>query len=235
MTFHVSTLVTDLIEAASAACSPAEIGRAFFATLQPFGARAIYARAIRSATRDDEHIYSRISPPRWEDIYAERRFSEANFLLREVRRRAEPFRWSRIELRTDRERELAGVLADLRLPDGIGAPVHAPGYLGVTSVAFERLHQVAPAERSAIGVAATVLHHRMRSLSPPLAVKGPALSPRERDCLALIADGKSDWEIGELLAIAETTVDTHVRNARRKLGARSRAQAVALSLAAGLI
>jgi DNA-binding CsgD family transcriptional regulator len=156
-------------------------------------------------------------------------------MLRVLRRRAEPFRWSGIEVRTQQERDLKQVLVDLNLPDGIGAPVYAPGYLGVTSIAFERLDQVAPADRVAIGLASTVLHHRMRALAPPNAIHAPALSPRERDCLALIAEGWPDWEIGERLGIAETTVETHVRNARRKLSARSRAQAVALALAAGVI
>jgi DNA-binding CsgD family transcriptional regulator len=223
-----------MIDSASAAASAAEVGRSFFAALRPYGVRALFARSLRSAEPDDADIYSRISPPQWEEIYDQRGFGEANYLVRELRRRGEPFRWSSIELRTDKERELAQVLVDLRLPDGIGAPVHAPGYIGVTSVAFERLDQLAPPERSAIALAASVLHHRMRRLSPAARVRAPALSPRERDCLALISEGHSDWEIGEVLGLAETTVHTHVINARRKLGARSRAQAVALCIHAGL-
>lgn len=236
MAFHVSAHAFDLIESAASAQSAAEVGRRLFAALQRHGARAIYARSLRSARPDDEHIYSRISPPGWEALYAERRFAEANYLVREVRRRGEPFRWSDAELRTDRERELAEVLKDMHFPDGVAAPVHGPGgYQGVTSIAFERLSEIAPPERAAIGIAATVLHMRMRSLTPPERVATPRLSQRERDCLGLIAQGKTDWEIGETLCIAETTVLSHVQRARRKLGAKTRAQAVALCVAMGLI
>jgi DNA-binding CsgD family transcriptional regulator len=110
-----------------------------------------------------------------------------------------------------------------------------PGYLGVTSLCFERLGDVAPEEQAAIGFAATALHHRMRALAPPGVTETASLSPRERDCIALIADGWTDWEISELLGVSETTVITHVQNARRKLGAKSRAQAVAICMSAGVI
>jgi DNA-binding CsgD family transcriptional regulator/PAS domain-containing protein len=53
------------------------------------------------------------------------------------------------------------------------------------------------------------------------------LTARERDALSWVAQGKSDWEIAVILGLSETTVRFHVDNARRKLGAVNRAQAVA--------
>ena len=105
----------------------------------------------------------------------------------------------------------------------------------MTSIAFERLDGLSPSERSAVAGAALILHLRMRELSPARSVAGPALSRRERDCMGLVAQGCSDWEISERLGVAEATVISHLQNARRKLGARSRAQAVALALLGGLI
>ncbi len=56
------------------------------------------------------------------------------------------------------------------------------------------------------------------------------LTARERDALAWVAEGKSDWEIAVILGLSETTVRFHVDNARKKLGAVNRAQAVARML-----
>lgn len=53
------------------------------------------------------------------------------------------------------------------------------------------------------------------------------LTTREREALTWVAEGKSDWEIAMILGLSETTVRFHVDNARRKLGAVNRAQAVA--------
>lgn len=60
-------------------------------------------------------------------------------------------------------------------------------------------------------------------------------SKREREVLALLARGETDAQIADRLELSPATVQTHVRNAKAKLGARTRAQAVALALVAGLI
>jgi PAS domain S-box-containing protein len=63
--------------------------------------------------------------------------------------------------------------------------------------------------------------------------RGP--SAREREVLGLLARGSTDAEIASLLGLSSATVQTHVRNAKAKLGAKTRAQAVALALGHGLI
>ena len=61
------------------------------------------------------------------------------------------------------------------------------------------------------------------------------LTDRERDALAWVAKGKSDWEISRILGVSEATARFHVDNARRKLGAANRAHAVARMAVAGLL
>src|ERR671922_944374 len=58
---------------------------------------------------------------------------------------------------------------------------------------------------------------------------------REREVLALLAAGATDEQIAEMLQLSAATVQTHVRNAKAKLGARTRAQAVAMALQHGMI
>jgi len=55
----------------------------------------------------------------------------------------------------------------------------------------------------------------------------PSFSARERDCLAYVADGMRDREIATRLGVGEATVRFHVDNARRKLQATNRMQAIA--------
>lgn len=58
---------------------------------------------------------------------------------------------------------------------------------------------------------------------------GAPLSGREREILGLLAAGESGAQIAEALVLSPETVRTHIRNAMSKLGASSRAQAVALA------
>src|ERR1700737_2334161 len=60
------------------------------------------------------------------------------------------------------------------------------------------------------------------------------LSARELECLRWVAAGKTDWEISVILSISAATVRFHLDRARAKLGARTRAQAVARLVLHGL-
>lgn len=59
------------------------------------------------------------------------------------------------------------------------------------------------------------------------------LTEREGEVVGLVAAGHTGREIADELHISHDTVRTHVRNAQEKLGARSRAQLVAIALASG--
>jgi DNA-binding NarL/FixJ family response regulator len=52
-----------------------------------------------------------------------------------------------------------------------------------------------------------------------------SLSPREKEVLALLAQGLSNVAIGQALFISPVTVKVHVRHIFDKLGVRSRAEA----------
>ena len=74
---------------------------------------------------------------------------------------------------------------------------------------------------------------RFRDAPEPPGPRSPTV--REREILELLAGGRTDGQIADLLELSPATVQTHVRNAKSKLGARTRAQAVAIALQRGLI
>ena len=66
--------------------------------------------------------------------------------------------------------------------------------------------------------------------------KGPiGLSPRERDVIALLADGCSNRDIAERLVLSVRTVEKHIANVYAKIGARGRGDAAAFAVRNGLV
>jgi DNA-binding NarL/FixJ family response regulator len=61
------------------------------------------------------------------------------------------------------------------------------------------------------------------------------LTPREAEVLGLLAQGRTNRQIGSALYISEKTASVHVSNLVAKLGASGRTEAVAIAAARGLL
>lgn len=64
---------------------------------------------------------------------------------------------------------------------------------------------------------------------------GESLTPREREVLRLLSDGKTTSAIAAEVGLSNSTVRTHVEHMRAKLGARTRAALVARGFDLGLL
>jgi DNA-binding NarL/FixJ family response regulator len=80
-------------------------------------------------------------------------------------------------------------------------------------------------------VIARFAHHQPPLRSPDTVAR---LTDREQDVLRLLAQGKSNAEIGAALFVSEATVKTHMSNLLSKLGLRDRVQAVIFAYEHGL-
>jgi DNA-binding NarL/FixJ family response regulator len=74
----------------------------------------------------------------------------------------------------------------------------------------------------------------LRSPRSPAAGGGHALTPREEEVLALIAEGLTNRQIAERLVISEHTARNHVANILDKLGLSRRSEAAAYAARRGL-
>ena len=61
------------------------------------------------------------------------------------------------------------------------------------------------------------------------------LTPREREVLRLLVEGRSDKEIAAALFVGPRTVQTHVANLFAKLGVNARAEAAAVAVRRGFV
>src|SRR6185312_9838927 len=100
----------------------------------------------------------------------------------------------------------------------------ATGYVLKDANVDEIIEGIRAAHRGEVHLDAAVARVLTRSLVAPQ--RGvTALTARERDVLVLVAEGRSNREIGRTLSIGERTVQTHLGNVLTKLDLASRTQA----------
>jgi DNA-binding CsgD family transcriptional regulator len=93
--------------------------------------------------------------------------------------------------------------------------------------------------RTALHLMSLYLHQRLMELmAPELAAPAenlPNLSPGEIECIKWLIAGKSDWEMSEILKIAEATAHWRIERAKQKFGVKTRAQLTALAVHHGVV
>jgi DNA-binding NarL/FixJ family response regulator len=80
-----------------------------------------------------------------------------------------------------------------------------------------------------------LLEFAARAKEPRSTDRLDELTEREREIVALVAEGLSNQEIAERLFVSPATAKTHVSRAMTKLGARDRAQLVVMAYESGLV
>lgn len=158
---------------------------------------------------------------------------------------------ARVRATTGTSRELAVVAAGL--PDGSGTSLVAELRTAGWPHALVLSSTDDPyAVRAALGAGArayVVITGDAAGMSPaaPLAGQSAAasrysprgltasLSAREIEVLGLVANGRSNKEVGESLGLSALTVKSHLARIARKLGTGDRAEMVAVALRAGVI
>jgi LuxR family quorum-sensing system transcriptional regulator CciR len=162
-------------------------------------------------------------------------------VLRAAERRSAGFAWDELPaiIRLTRaERLRMESAAQHGLVNGYTVPAHVPGE-GIGSSSFpvrgERAlprHSLVAAQ--ALGAFAFEAVRRLARRDRESAVSSvPPLTRRQRECLALVARGKSDGVIGEILGIRPHTVTEHIEAARRRYAVATRAQLIVRALIAG--
>lgn len=110
----------------------------------------------------------------------------------------------------------------------------AAGYVLKDADVDEIVVAIRAAHRGEVHLNSAVTRALTRSLvaAPPGAA---ALTAREREVLLLVAEGRSNREIGLILSIGERTVQTHLSNVLTKLQLASRTQAALWAVREGLV
>ena len=165
-------------------------------------------------------------------------------VARAAERRAAGFAWDALPAIIDltaQEKSRLERAARHGLIHGFTVPVHVPGEaLGSSNFAVKGDRALPRRNLVAVQALGTVAFEAMRGLlsrepggrlaSPVASLE--ALTRRQRECLALVARGKSDSVIADILGIRPHTVTEHIEAARRRYGVVTRSQLIVRALLA---
>ncbi len=142
------------------------------------------------------------------------------------------FGWSELPSLISLERTHRRILSKSRrhgLGTGFTIPSNVRGEPSQSCSFVVRAGEKLPLQRlrctEIVGAHALRAARRLRHAETP--AHRPVLTPREVECLSLIARGKTDWEIAQILTISVETVHQYVKRARTTYRAVSRAQLIA--------
>ncbi len=236
----------EFADTALSAATPEAASTGFYAGLAGLGASylqtRLYRRPLTPLTSAAHYaaggIVSRVAPETWREGSPAFDYVcfEKNPLLEAIRGGLTRYRFTDF---APREQAANGAYWEAMSEAGIADAVCATSYGRHRTIASLHLGfrepDLAPDDALAIQLAGLMLTERLMTFAKPPGPDEVRLTDRERDTLAWVAEGKSDWEISVILGVAEATVRFHVDNGRKKLGAVNRTQAVARLAAARLL
>lgn len=166
-------------------------------------------------------------------------------VARAAERRAAGFAWDELPgilTLTPLERQRLARAARHGLVHGYTVPVHVPGEaLGSSSFATKGERPLPRRNLAAAQALGAYAFEAVRRLMPnepggaaiPVPIEAEPLTRRQRECLSLVARGRSDIVIAEILGIRPHTVTEHIEGARRRYGVATRSQLIVRALVAG--
>lgn len=231
---------TDAISDMVGAADSATVVECFRRFVKAFHIDTFTSGEVDTAVRRRAIFHAMEWPERWRNYYFQSGLIEHDPLIEALPSMTGAFTWD--ELRARRALTLAGTEALNKIAaegwvDGLVVPLHRTGtHYGLVSLVTVN-HHIAPVEKKHLTAACMVFHERLRQIVPKegFRIQPAGLTPREIDCIKLIAEGLSDIKAAERLGIRASTVHEHTERARMKLQARNRAELAALAIGYGIV
>lgn len=184
-------------------------------------------------------------PDDWGPWYRGRQYERSDPIVQHCVRHITPLSWDTGQRLVDADAVAQAFMneaRDLGLRRGVSFPLHGShGEKIVFSLASgQDTRDTQQSIFNAVPFAPSLLahiHEAIRAIldGPDITAQHIQLSAREKECLLWSAEGKTAWEISQILRISERTVVFHLNNAAEKLGVINRQQAVARGISLGII
>jgi LuxR family quorum-sensing system transcriptional regulator CciR len=175
----------------------------------------------------------------WSEHYLARRYVCSSYIARELLLTSRAYSWDdvmRTRLVDANQKRIRNEARECGLRTGLFTPVAwGDGSYSAVVLAGRDCDLGDQLIRNSAEILSAYYGSELRRLTPLGGKRAVALSPRQRECLAWVRQGKSSGVIAEILGLSSETVEEHIAAARKKLGVRTRVQAAVEACLLGLI
>lgn len=227
----------EFIHLSSSMTDPDALLRLYLKTISDEGyqnAAFVTTRACRLASVQWTHL-----PTGYTENYTSCGWDKIDPIIQLIASVRQPIHWQDIRERTPitpRQRQFLDECQELGVHSGITIPLHGPGPdVDLISISLRDEKRIENAKFRFLYTLTSQYHLRLYELTDAPEVCYKPLTPREVECLRWCKEGKTNWEIGEIMMISEKTVEFHVSSLIKKLGASNRISAVIKGIYKGIV
>lgn len=182
-------------------------------------------------------------PEAWIEHYFEEKYQRIDPVVRYCFEKVSPIRWDHLQKHPEYSSPEGDAIfkkaAQLGLVYGVSIPLKAhTGEICIFSLASANgtdTDNRFDAVLSPAQTFSTELFNNLTRIKLTQDEQKESLTPRELECIFWACEGKTTWEMSQILDITERTVIFHLTSATKKLGAVNRQHAVAKAITTGLI
>lgn len=186
----------------------------------------------------EQHVFLEGWPDGWIQRYFEKSYFDVDPVISRIRSDLTSFTWDEAPILNDNSadvRQMMGEATEFGISTGFAIPlITLEGEIASVSLAGER-QELPPRAKGMLTLLSTYALGRAMQLRTRKSGVYRQLTGRETEAMRWAADGKTEWEISVIMSISEHTAAKHLNNARAKLGAANRVQAIANAIRWGII
>lgn len=195
----------------------------------------------KSITKTEQFVVDNY-PKEWRKQYDHENLVHLDPVVQYSHMNHSPIIWSNLDKNAYKKNQIE-VLKKAQsagLVSGFSIPIHgAVGEFGMISFALSSDTEMDRRKFAdaipLVQLVTPVLQDALKRINAGSSESSVQLTKREKECLTWATEGKSSWEISQILGCSERTVIFHLTNAGNKLDSSNRYQAISKAILLGVI
>ncbi len=238
----LATIMFDFVDACKATTTCKELLALIYGASEKLGVEHFVFCGLPPAHENiDKHVVLDAWPAGWADHYAQQNYVVVDPIVRQIKQSGNIVVWSEALAQAPISKRAQLLMDEARasgMEYGFTVPLYSRTDVQAVATFTRRQSPLATEECTVLHMLAVYTHARLKDLNTSGANRKVTpfveLTTCESECVAWCAEGKTDWEIGQITNRSHRTVHHLISSAQRKLDVVNRAQLIAAAFRLGM-